>query len=280
MPTEVGGDEDERHDDRQRVGRCGSRPDAVQPPKVGAEVKRRNQEQHLPRQTQEDGQRDFADGLEVVACHNLEAHERIEREHETHAGLGDADQRLVLREQAGQNARHGFHAEETERRNGGGHLDGEEQRLPHAVHTGRAEIIAHDGLHGVAQAEREHDEQDGVAVDDAVGAYREVAAVGIEAVVEDDVDDAGGRVHQKGRQAYRNDILHDMPLDADIPPMQPDIRLGAQEIAHREIRAHEHGDNRGPGRAADAHAEAENEQRVEHEVAAHAYEHDAHVFLG
>ena len=151
MAAQVGGEQDEGHDDGQRVGRGGGRPNAVQAPQAGADVEGRYEEQHLPRQAQEDGQRDFADGLEIIARHDLEAHEREEREHKAHTGLGDVDERFVLRKQARQHARHPLHADEPEQRDGGGHTDGQEQGLPHAVHAGGAEVITHDGLHGVAQ---------------------------------------------------------------------------------------------------------------------------------
>jgi len=166
-----------------------------------------------------------------------------------------------------------------------------------------AEIVACDGLHPLVEPHDDHHEEEGQPVDDTVGPDHQVAAVLFEPLVDEDDDEAGRHVHQKGRHAdghvthmylglnsvlrsaghprksmyatintvVINTILDPNLLDnplarpVDSPvEMQQFARIGEQpELPDERDHLRQH---RGDRCAADAPAEAVDEQRGEDRV--------------
>ena len=110
-------------------------------------------------------------------------------------------------------------------------------------------------------------------------ADRDVAAVFKKRRVEADRDDALACLHDKRRRAKRDARQEEFRAQADIFVSQPQQRLfSAQKCAHPDAR-HALRENGCQSRAANAHVEHEDEQRVEHNVADRANQHSQHAGL-
>ena len=82
--------------------------------------------------------------------------------------------------------------------------------MAQAVIVAGTVVVAGDGLHALAEAEDEHDEEHGVVVHDAVGPHGKVAAIADKLTVEQGHHERGGEVHQEGAHAYEQHVAEDI----------------------------------------------------------------------
>lgn len=110
-------------------------------------------------------------------------------------------------------------------------------------------------------------------------ADRDVAAVFKQRRVEADRDDALACLHDKRRCAKRDAWQEEFRAQANVFIFKPQQRLfPTQKCAHPDAR-HALRENGCQSRAANAHVERKDEQRVEHNVANRADEHRQHAGL-
>ena len=128
----------------------------------------------------------------------------------------------------------------------------------------------------MAKPDDEHDEQDTVAVDDAVCPDGQVPAFGGQPAVEDDGHDTGGGVHQERRHADGKDVLDDFFDRFERVLGKADESIFSQEEVHGLDRRDEHGDDRGDSRSLDAPVEPKDENGSQDGVDHHAPDHDGH----
>ena len=142
--------------------------------------------------------------------------------------------------------------QESERGDAGRADDGEFEHVHQTVVLPCAEIVACDGLHPLVEPHDDHHEEEGQPVDDTVGPDHQVAAVLFEPLVDEDDDEAGRHVHQKGRHADGQNLLDDplaRPVDSPVE-MQQFARIGEQpELPDERDHLRQH---RGDRCAADA----------------------------
>ena len=251
------------------IGSGDAHPHAVGAPDLREDEQEGHEKDELAAHRHEDATLRHADALEEVARHNLEAHDGREQADDAHAPLGEFCQLGV-----GGEEHDGIFGEEDEddevdAHDDGGEDDGLLQHLVHAVGQLGAEVEAGDGLHALTDAQHDHDEEERDAVDDAVGRNRHVAAVTGQTLVDEDDHEAGAELHGEGRHADAEDALHDaLPQSVDARMQMNHVTLVRQDRGHIDER-HNLRQHRGDGRTLDAHAEAEDEERVEDSVDHH-----------
>ena len=174
---------------------------------------------------------------------------------------GYFNQLFVGSEHVGRGPRENLHEQESQSGDGRTHLDGQGKDLAHPLRFPGSVIVSSDRLHPLAKPDNEHDEQDAVAVDDAVGAHRQIAALGSQAAVEDDGYRASGQVDQERGHPDGQDIVDDFPGRFEIGPGKADESVLLEEEMHGLDGGHEHGNDGGDGRSLDSPVEPEDENR-------------------
>ena len=175
-----------------------------------------------------------------------------------------------------------FGDDETHDAHEGGPAGGLDIHFPDAGVLPGAEVVAGDRLHALVEAHDDHHEQEADAVHDAVGAERQVAAPLDELLVDEQHDDAAGEVHQERAHADGQGILGDAPVDPEDLPAAGEVEelLLVQEEPHRVAKGHELAQDGGERRSPDAHAQREDEDRVQDGVGDDREQGEAHGNLG
>ena len=151
-----------------------------------------------------------------------------------------------------------------------GREDCQADGLAHAVEFLRAVVVRHDGHHRVVEAEARHEDE---ALELEVSTEHRGRRLGErdENFVHAEHHHRADGLHDDRRNADGVDVRHRRAVGTDV--LEVDLHLGifleVQEKA--EARADELADDRGDRRARDLHAgkaqKAENQNRVEHDVA-------------
>ena len=278
---------EEGHDRSQKIRNRHGAPDAPATvpgsrdlEEVRQEDKSGKQEEQLPRQRHEDRLSGHADALEEVRGHHLETDDREADENDAHTLDGQPDQLLVGGEQRHGHMREKLADDETRRGNGHGADDRQAQHPQHAVVLPGTEIVARNGLHALVHTHDDHHEDEGQPVHEAVGADHQVAAVGFQALVDQDHDETGREVHQEWRHADGQDITDDLAPQAVDAAAEVDQLAAVRKQAELPHERDDLRENRGNGRPADAPAEAVDEQRVEHGIDDHRVDRRVHRLAG
>lgn len=255
-------------------------PDAIKRPKVAQQVNRRDQEDNLPAQTEKHRFPGDADALEELADDDLRPDTEKGQHRQDKAPVRNARQLRIGGESA-DNRRGKEQAddppEDGDRR---GDRDRQLERRLDPVEAPRPVVEPEDGLRPLRQADDQHDEQHGDARDDAARANGQVAPVALQRMVHDDDHQAAGHLHGEGRDADRQDVPDDPPLEAEIARMEADDAPPVDEMGHDEDGAGDHRDGRRDGGAADAHVENQDKQGVENDIEDGAQHHRDHRLLG
>ena len=270
-------------DGGERVAHRKAPPHTLQ--RVGGEEQRQQQRQrdevqHLPRQAQEDGVLRPADTREEVNRNHLKTNPQHAGADDTHRADGLLYQRGVVREdthhEMGQTL-----AQEKERGGGDGAQErGEEERTQHPPILLRTVVVAHYRLHTLVEPHHNRRKDKHHAVNHPVGRYCHIAPVATELVVDDNHHEATRQIGQERRQAHRQRLPRDMliqPPDAAVDMYQ---LLGIQkdsELPHHRHCLRKHGRQRG---AAHTHIQAEDEDRVKHDVQPHRHYRSRHRPFG
>ena len=98
-----------------------------------------------------------------------------------------------------------------------GHRDEPGEGLLYPVKVPRAVIVADDGLNAAGKAVVEGEYDLHHAVEDGHGAHIQVAAVGLQAVVEHQGDSAFRELHDERRNAQGTDTAEHLPAGTEIP---------------------------------------------------------------
>ena len=239
------------------------------------------QEQHeLAQHGHDDRAHRAADGHERHLAGDLDAEQEQARAVDAQHARREGDELRVRREDAREQT--GEELDEQPERDGvdQAHLQQQVERFTHAVGVLCAEVVARDRLCALTDAlQRQHGKLHH-AREDRHGADGDVAAVLEQGSVEAHGDDALARLHRERGQAERHARQDELRRDEEVFPPQAQKRLlPAQEHQHPRAREplREHGRQR---RAAHAHAQREDEDRVEDDVRRRADEHRVHTHLG
>lgn len=240
--------------------------DAGQAEESGQDEDKGDEEEAAPRARKERGL--------LVAARDLEEHVRQhgERKQDERRAVGAKrggadfrDARIRVLEQAHHTRRADEERGGDEREHGKAGLDAERVSLDHAVVALGAEVVACHGLESLAEADKDGADEQHHAHDDRHRGQRRVA-------VDGGVDvqrHAGGR-GQPLAQQRREAGAHDQTVKAEASrsPAQadPEHRAVEHEVREQDAEAHALTDDRGDRCAGDAHAEAEDEQRIERYV--------------
>ena len=121
----------------------------------------------------------------------------------------------------------------------------------------------------MADALRDHYEEECQPVGYAVGADMVVAAIGAEAVVDEQDHEAGATVGEEGGAAYAHYRLDYLRPPAKNAPLEADERRGPRKMADDDAQGHGLRHEGAYGRAANPQAHLDDEQIVEGYVHAH-----------
>ena len=252
-------------------------PDSVQPEETGKNHQQREKKNHLADETEEDGGADIADGLEIGGGDDLETY-HPEAEHGCRKGMaGEFDQRNVADKGAGDGFREGQSAKAAQGGDGRGGSGGEPEDADDATGKSVTVVEAGDGLHTLTDAQDDTAEHGGVGDEDAGGGDGFVAAVMLEGVVDEDIDEAGGHVDDAGSGADADDSSHQGPGYAVDATGEDDRTVAAEaEMAHYENHGDGHGDVRGDCGSFYAESEEVDEGGSQEHIQAEADEHGEH----
>ena len=237
----------------------------------------RNQQHELAQDGHDDGARRVADGNKRHLAGNLNTEDE-QRAAIDAQRLGGEDQQLGVRRE---NPREGLREEhdaapEDDRIRQAG-LEQREERLPDARGVSRAEVVAGNRLRALRQPlQREHRELHH-AGENRHRADGDIAAVFEQRGIEADGDDALRALHDERGQAERDARGEELHVDAHILRLEAQARLFTHQEADDPHAGNALRNHRRQRRATNAHVQAENENRVEHDVAHRADEHGHHA---
>ena len=240
----------------------------------------RHEEDELAREREVDALAGLTDALEEIACDHLETDDGEEGYIQAHTVGRDGDEIRVggesFHDEFGKNLTY----EEPRGHHQGGIADGlEEDFLDTVVLLGTV-VVAGDGLHPLVEAHDDHGEEEEHAVDDAVGAHGQVAAIFHHAAVDEQHNEARAGVHQERREADAEDTADDVGAQRpgvtthvhNLRRAREDPQLPRQRDALR--------DDGGDGGTLDAQSETVDEQRVEGGVEQHREDSGKHCRAG
>lgn len=149
------------------------------------------------------------------------------------------------------------------------HADGElaPERLAYPVRLAGAEVVADQRLAALADALQRHGNQLAHAGDDGHGPHRQVSAVAGQAGVEADAQNALCGQHHKGGNPQRKAGGDHRGRQLQVFPAQLQLGLGSGQKPQHPHRADPLAEHRGDGRAPYPHAETEDQDGVQHNVA-------------
>ena len=238
--------------------------------------RQRDEQDHLAQHGDEQRDASLPETDEHALRRVLDAEDAQARRIDAQAAHGQLDERLVVGEQADEDARKQLDERAVGERHG---ERGEEQileGLAHAVELARAIVEAHQRLHAVGIAHQRRREELDDARDDRHRADVQVAAVGHHAAVEHDLNGAFGEDHRKRRDAQRHRRAHDGQAEADLPGTQPYLGAPPRQERDDPDAGATLGDDGGQRRAAHAQAQHEDEQRIERDIERRADDHGDH----
>ena len=137
----------------------------------------RQQEEHLARQGEEDRLLRHANRKEEVGRYHLEAHQGEDREHDAQAIDRLRDQVGVGGKHPDNPLRHKLAEQKAQRGNAHTAQHREAGDLQHTRVEPSAIVVAGDWLHALVEAQDDHHEEEGDAVDNAVGTNSHIAAM-------------------------------------------------------------------------------------------------------
>ena len=242
----------------------------------------RDEEQHLPREGEENRLVRLAYILEKIGGHDLESDDRENAQHDPQPlgrrrdhPLGRSSVRSIDEEHRHLPGKE-LSQQESRRRHANRTHDSLPQDLQHPVVPPGAVIVPHDGLHALIQSRNDHQEEHRHPINDAIRPDRHVATVLPERFVHDDHYRRSTEVQQKRSHTDRKDLAHDRRLQAENPPFEPDETSPGREVDERNRECCDLGQHRRGRRTANTPAEPENEQRIEQTVQHDGRQHNRH----
>ena len=178
---------------------CGDAyPYSVCAPIVGEDEQEGTEEDELAADGYEDAFLGHADALEEVGCDDLESYYRRHEDDDFHASGCHICQLGIIGEHHDGVLWEELTDDEGEAHGDGGKEYGLAQHFVDSVGLLSSEVVACYGLHALADAHDGHDEEEGDAVDNAVGCYGYVASVFGQSLIDEDDDEAGAELHAEG----------------------------------------------------------------------------------
>ena len=172
--------------------------------------------------------------------------------------LADEDTHNLIGEQ--------FAEQETERSGCHRASNGHPQCFQHTVVGTRTVVVSHDGLHTLREAHNHHRKEEGHTVGDAVGTDREVAAIYAERIVDKDYHHAGTRHNHKGRHTHGDDVLDNIPMEAERLATETQEARLVGEVNPLHHNSQQLSNDRSPRRASDTPFEPKDKDSIENGV--------------
>lgn len=239
------------------VGDGGGPEYAYQPPKPGTNQNRRNQEEHLTGQTEENGDVRLTDGLEKLGGDNLKTDQRKHEEYPENPHPGNTYQFRI----GSKDTCHGFREEHGGQKchsgNDASGPQGEGKDFPDSFPMSGPVIVAGNGLHSLAEADHQHDKEHGVGIGDSECSDGQIASVFHQLVVHQNIDDAGGQIDEERGQPDGKDVTDDKGINPDVFLAETNGGILVGEKTKGDKGTDGHGYHTGPGRSLYAPIEQE-----------------------
>ena len=193
----------------------------------------------MARERQEDGLVRHADALEKVGNDHLAADDEEDGHGNAESPGRQPNEFLIVRKERNGGTREEHAHDEARVSYDKRTFNGKVQHLQYAVVLFRAVVVAGNRLHALVEAHDDHQEKENQPVHDAVGADRQVAAIALELVVDENHHEARGYVHQERCKADRKRALRDAPVEAEVLARQVQELPFVANDAHDPHERHE-----------------------------------------
>ena len=127
-------------------------------------------------------------------------------------------------------------------------------------------------MHALGDTHHKHEEGHHHAVGDGIGTHGHIAAIAVELVVHEDDDDASGTLHQEGRDANGDDVLHQLRLQAIDASLQVKQSALVREQPHLPAEGERLRGDGGKGRSSNAPTEPPHKSKNQNDVHANGEE--------
>lgn len=241
-------------------------PHSVRSPNLWEDDEEWHKEHKLTANGEENALLHHADALEEVACDNLEANNWEHADDDTHTRNGKRNQCFVFSKQQYRVSWEELAKHKSTAHDNCGKKDCFFQHFCYAVQMTSTKIVSCYRLHSLTDAEHRHDKKERDAVDNAICRNGKVASVLCQSFVDEDDDETCTELHTEWRKSDGKDVLHEAFLQSIYACMQvyEVVLVGKYRYYIYE------GDNLCKDccvcRTFDAHAECEDEKRVENGV--------------
>lgn len=141
-------------------------------------------------------------------------------------------------------------------------------------------VIAHNGLHALADAYHKGNQQTRDGGEDADGSHSCIATVIKYLVIDDGIDHTTGRVHNAGCSANGKDGIEHLALQAISAWREVDEALLVEEVRHDKHHRGAHGNVGGDSGTLYAPAEPEDEDGRQYHIETGTNEHGDHGLGG
>ena len=249
-------------------------------------VEQRHDKEHLARHRYDDGSFGLTDALEEITHHNRESHNREGQQDkpQTTSRLLDKSCGITRSVLAHKDSYHlvgeQFADDKSHNRSERGPADGHIESLAHAVVFACAVVVADNWLHTLRQTQHNHREDEGHTIHNAIGSDGRIAAILLQYIVDHDNHHAGADVNRKGGHSDTDDILDNLPTEAEDAVTESQKTAGRREMHNLNDEWHQLRNHSSPRRARYAPLESENKQSVERAIDGNRNEHHRHCFLG
>ena len=273
-------------DGAEDIGNGQRDPDSIETVPAKMDEKDGNEDAHgdeendLPRQTGDDGNPRFVNGLEEVGVDNGEADEREHHHAESQSGFPHFNQMAFC----GENAHH--RSREDAGNNTPEQTDGHANPHSQAIHVFQpvavacSVVVSGNRLHTLTDSYNHEYQEVAVCITNPVGTHGKVTAITQKLRIEDSDHPGGGQIHQKRTHADERDVLEDVPFQLPSVRFETDKRRGLHKMQDGHQRHGENGDGGSDSRALDAHIQSEDQDGVEDDVEDGTAGHNQHGFGG
>ena len=218
---------------------------------------------HFAQQREEDRVFGFAQSLEGGLPRELEGHEHEAEEVDPQHPCALADRFRILGEDPHEGPGEQHHGDP-----GSHHVDDaqdgrEADGFLHPVVPFGAVVEAQDRLGAVGEARDRQGDHLPHGAEDRHDPHIQVAAVGLQLIVADDLDQTVGPLHHEAGKTQSDDTLQPGERNGEAPSAQRDHSLLAQEEPDHPGSGDALADHRGHRRAPDAHMQSEDEDGVQ-----------------
>ena len=234
----------------------------------------------MARKAHHDALRGLAQRLQEVGGDDLESHHPEHPRGEAQRIGTGIEQRGMAGEHAGDAPGEEVPREAAQGAHERAHSRSEPEGAAQTVVTLRTKVVAHNGLHTHAHAYHKGDDKLCDGGEDAYRRHARIAAIAVDGVVDDGVDDTPCRVDDARCGADGQDGFQDAPLRAVGARGEANLVALVKEVLDDEQGAHAHRQVGGDGGALDAPAQHEDEDGGQNHVEPGAYEHGPHGLGG